>query len=121
MNIHSTANNYFRSAAHVGIRQKISRRRVFDLPGGLLLWKAVGKMLLWGLPLVLGVNLWCASAINANRAQYEAAEQHLVQLENSSSELIVQRDRLISPVRIKIAAAEKLSLFEPAPGQIQKM
>lgn len=121
MNIHSTTSNYFRATAHVGIRQKIARRRVFDVPGGILLWKAVGKILLWSLPLVLAANLWCSSAIDSKRIQYEAVEQALVQLENSSTELKLRKTRLLSPVRVKIAAAEKLSLFEPAPGQIQRM
>jgi hypothetical protein len=36
-------------------------------------------------------------------------------------ELLQQRTRLTSPVRVKIAAAVKLDLFEPEPNQIQRM
>jgi hypothetical protein len=121
MNLHSTAGNYFRSTAHAGIRQKVARRRVFDLPGGLLLWKAVAKTMLWGLPLILACNLWCAHAIEANRAQHSVLQQSLVALEKSRDDLALQEERLTAPVRVKIAAGAKFSLFEPAPGQIQPM
>ena len=69
MTIQITTGNYFRTAAHVGIRQKVARRRPFDLPGGLLLWQAVGKVLLWSIPLVLSLNLVCSSVINSYRSE----------------------------------------------------
>ncbi|MEE4242663.1 MAG: hypothetical protein V2I36_14445 [Desulfopila sp.] len=121
MSIHSTTGNYFRSAAHPGIRQKVARRRVLDLPGGVLLWKSVGKILLWGLPLILAGNLWCASVIDAKRMQHAALEQSLSVLQKSRDELVVQEERLTSPVRVEIAAAAKFSLFVPTPEQIQPM
>ncbi len=121
MNIHSTAGNYFRSAAQAGIRQKVARRRIFDLPGGLLLWKTVAKTMLWGLPLVLACNLWCASAIDTNRTRHAVMQQSLIALEKSRDDLALQEERLTAPVRVKIAAGAKFSLFEPTPAQIQPM
>lgn len=121
MNIHSTAGNVFRPATQVGIRQKVARRGAFDLPGGNLLWKAVGKVLLWGLPLVLAGNLWCSSVIDSQRARYQTMQDSVMQLHSSSKDLQLQKKRLLSPVRVKIAAAEKLGLYEPAQGQIRRM
>ncbi|HKJ65926.1 MAG TPA: hypothetical protein VJ969_11015 [Desulfopila sp.] len=121
MNIQSSTGNVFRSSAHVGVRQKIARRRALDLPGGILLWKAVGKVLIWAVPVVLAANLWCAHAIDTSSARSLALQQELVQLEDSADELALQRQRLTSPVRVKIAAAEKLSLYEPSAGQIRRM
>lgn len=121
MNTFSTTTNSFRTAAHTGIRQKVGRRKVLDLPGGLLLWRAVGKVLLWGLPVILGVNLWCASAIDTQRVKSAEMMLSLQQLSDGNALLEVQVDRLMSPVRVKIAAAEKLGLYEPKPEQIRRM
>ncbi len=121
MNIHSSTTNYFRTTTHTGIRQKVGRRKPLDLPGGLLLWQAVGKLLLWSLPVVLGINLWCVSAIDSQGAKSSETLQKLEQLHRSNADLQVQINRLMSPVRIKIAAAEKLDLYEPTPEQIQHM
>ena len=121
MTIQSTTGNYFRTAAHVGIRQKVARRRPLDLPGGLQLWQAVGKILLWSVPLVLTLNLVCSSVINSYRSEIAATQQAMFEEEKQMNELLQQRTRLTSPVRVKIAAAVKLDLFEPEPNQIKRM
>ncbi len=121
MNIQSSTGNVFRSSTHVGVRQKVARRRALDLPGGMLLWKAVGKVLMWGLPVILAANLWCAHAIDGSRARSLSLQQELEHLESGAGELALQRQRLTSPVRVKIAAAGKLSLHEPEAGQIHRM
>ncbi len=121
MNINISTSNYFRTASHAGIRQKIERRKPFELPGGLQLWQAVGKVLLWGLPVILGINLWCASSIDTQRIKSVDMQQKLEQLRNGNNELQIQVNRLTSPVRVKIAAAEKLGLHVPTPDQVQRM
>lgn len=121
MNIPSTSSNYFRTAAHVGVRQKVERRRPLDLPGGIVLWKAVGKVILWTVPLVLAANLWFSSAMNTRTAKIAEIETALQQLQVENGDLLRQVERLSSPVRVKIAAAEKLSLYEPEAGQIWPM
>lgn len=121
MTIQITTGNYFRTAAHVGIRQKVARRRPLDLPGGLQLWQAVGKVLLWSVPLVLSLNLVCSSVINSYRSEIAATQQAMFEEEKQMEELLQHRTRLISPVRVKLAAAVKLDLFEPEPNQIKRM
>lgn len=121
MNIQSSANNYYRTASHIGIQQKVESRRAFDLPGGVLLWKAAAKVMLWSLPLVLGINLMCSSLIRSQEQRIGELQQAMAAIEQSNIELRTKKARLASPEIVKVAAAEKLSLFEPAPGQIQRM
>jgi len=121
MSIQSSANNYFRTASHVGIRQKVGRKRAFDLPGGILLWKAVAKVLLWSMPVVLGMNLLFSSVIESQGRRVEALEQSLAAIEESNIQLRTEKASLTSPANVKIAAAGKLSLYEPKPGQIRRM
>jgi hypothetical protein len=121
MAIQSTTGNYFRTAAHAGIRQKVVRRGPLDLPGGLALWRSVGKTLLWTLPVILAANLWLASACNSINMEYRAVGQALIEEQHATEQLLQQKSQLLSPVRIKIAAAEKFGLYEPASTQIKHM
>ena len=121
MNINSTTTNYFRTTAQTGLRQKVERQKPLDLPGGILLWQTVGKVLLWSLPVVLGVNLWCASAIDSHRTKAADMAQAVQQLNQQQAEMEVQMNRLLSPVRVRITAAEKLGLYKPTPEQIEQM
>ena len=121
MTIQITTGNYLRTAAHVGIRQRVARRRQLDLPGGLQLWRALGKVLLWSVPLVLSLNLICSSVINSYRSEITATQQAMFEEEKQMEELLQQRNRLVSPIRVKLAAAVKLDLYEPEPNQIKRM
>lgn len=121
MTIQSTAGNRFRTAAYPGFRQRVARRGPLALPGGLPLWRAVGKTMLWGLPVVLGINLWLASMCNSYTAQAASTQQLLLQEKKNNAELALKRSRLFSPVRLKIAAAAKLDLHEPAAKQVKRM
>lgn len=121
MAIQSTTGNYFRSAAHVGVRQRIARRRPLDLPGGIQLWQVVGKVLIWSIPVVLSLNLAFASLSNSYLTKIAVEQQQIVEQQKQLTLLGQKKDRLSSPVRVKLAAAEKLDLFEPSAKQIRRM
>lgn len=121
MAIQSTTGNYFRSAAHVGVRQRIARRRPLDLPGGIQLWQAVGKVMMWSIPVVLSLNLALASLGNSYLTKIAAEQQLILEQKKQLTLLEEKKARLISPVRVKLAAAEKLDLYEPSTEQIRRM
>ena len=121
ININSSANNYFRSTVQIGIHQKVERKSGFDLPGGILLWKAMGKVLLWALPVILSLNLLFSSLIDSKQIKIEEMEGALSAIEANNMTLRAERAQLASPDNVKVAAAEKLSLYEPAPGQVHRM
>jgi len=121
MNINSSANNYFRTAAHIGVQQKAGVRHVLGLPGGILLWKSVAKVVLWGLPVVLAMNLLLSTLIHSQAVRIDELKNSLAAVEAANITLRSEKAQLTSPDRVKVAAAEKLALYEPAPGQIQRM
>lgn len=121
MAMQSTTGNYFRTAAHAGIRQKVVRRGPWDLPGGMALWRSIGKTLVWSLPVILAANLWLASACNSTKMEYRAVGQALMEEQRATEQLLQRKSQLLSPVRIKIAAAERFGLHEPASTQIKQM
>ena len=121
MAIHTTTGNYFRSAAHVGVRQRVSRKRPLDLPGGIQLWQLVGKMLMWSIPVILSLNLAFASLGSSYSAKIGAEQQQLHEQQKQLTLLQEQKARLTSPVRVKLAAAEKLDLYVPTTDQLRQM
>ena len=121
MAIQSTTGNYFRSAAHVGIRQRIARRRPLDLPGGIQLWQVVGKVLMWSIPVILSLNLAFASLGSSYQTKIAVEQQQILEQQKQLTLLQEKKVLLTSPVRVKLAAAEKLDLFEPSEKQIRRM
>lgn len=121
MNIQSHTHNFFPKALHVGVRQNVRRQKGMELPGGVLLWATVVKVLLIIMPLTLAGNLWVTSAMNSVETRIQA-EQHAISQANSENIIIrANKAQLVSPEHMRIIAAEKLALMVPEPGQIQRM
>ncbi len=114
-----SAHTYFRSAVHVGIRQHLSRRGPFELPGGLPLWKAVGKVLLILLPVVLAVNLLLASLARTGADSVRAADDNHYNLTIANSLLKAERSRLMTPEQAKAVAGDSFVLHAPERGQVR--
>ncbi len=121
MNIQSLAQSYFPKSSHSGFRQNLQQQRGLDLADGIQLCSAVGKVVLVILPLVLVVNLWIASAVNSIETKIQIERQSLAFISQQNTNLEKGKERLLSPVRIQVLAAEKLSLMVPRPDQMQRI
>lgn len=120
MNFQNTTQlSYIRPVTNIGVRQHLQPRDVLDLPGGLVLWKAVAKVLLLLLPLVVTVNLFLSSAINDVGSELTAIDNQRHELMDKNIGLLAQRAQLYAPERVGQLAAQKLSLYSAAPGQIE--
>ena len=106
---------------NIGVRQHLQSRDVLDLPGGLVLWKAVGKVLLLLLPLVVTFNLFLASAINDAGNELTVIDNQRHQLMDKNIGLLAQKAQLYAPDRVSQLAGQKLSLYSAAPGQIESL
>ena len=114
-----SAHSYFRSAVHVGIRQHLSRRSSFELPGGPVLWKAVGKVLLALLPVVFAMHLLLSSFVEDLGKSLGAADDSHYNLTIANSLLKAERTRLLTPDQVKGLAGDALSLHRPEKGQVR--
>jgi len=121
MNIQSHAHNYFPKTVQPGFRQNLQRRRGVDLPGGILLWSAVGKVFLIILRLLLAANLWFTSQIGMVDTAMQVEQQASFQANNENVLIRAEKARLLSPEHVRVVAAEKLALMEPRPDQLQRM
>ncbi len=114
-----SAQAYFRSAVHVGIRQHLSRRTTFELPGGLALWKAIGKVLLVLVPILLAVHLLLSSLAKTAVESVRAADDNHYNLTIANSLLKAERSRLMSPEQAQAIVGESFALHAPEKGQVR--
>ncbi len=122
MNFQNTTQlSYIRPVTNIGVHQHLQPRDVLDLPGGLMLWRAVGKVLLLLLPLVVTVNLFLTSAINDAGGDLTAIDNKHHELMDKNIGLLAQKAQLYAPERVGQLAAQKLSLYAASPGQIESL
>jgi hypothetical protein len=119
MNYQNTTQAYMRTAAKVGVRRQTYRRTMsLEIPGGLVLWKVVGKTVLLILPVVLVMQIFLASAINNIERSVTLVQQQQQELEDQNIELLARKARLWAPGSVERLAADKLALYSPSKKQI---
>jgi hypothetical protein len=91
------------------------------LPGGLVLWKAVARIMLLMLPFVLAANMFFASIVNDMERSLTAVDNQRHELMDKNIGLLAQRAGLYAPDRVSRMAADKLSLYVASPGQIERI
>ncbi|MBU1568527.1 MAG: hypothetical protein KJ630_23235 [Proteobacteria bacterium] len=122
MNFHNiTQGSYLRTVTSLGVRQQLQSRGVFDLPGGLILWKAVGRIVLSMLPFILAANMFLASTVDDVERSLIAIDNQRHELMDKNIGLLAKRARLYAPERVSLMAADKLSLYAASPGQIERI
>ena len=121
MIFHNSIQSYSRPKTGLfGVRQHLSRRTKTELPGGLLLWIAMGRILaVTGLVLVVfyAVSGWYLRSLEASAAVAQQEKQKLV---DSNISLRAERAGMIAPRRIEISASSSLALQVPVAGQVIK-
>jgi hypothetical protein len=120
MLLNNSAQTYVRPVTAVPLRQHLRKKRDFELPGGLQLWKSCAKsgvallLVVCALQLVLGqfYNTMNETAEFTRIHQLELADQHVI--------LRAKRAALLMPDNIERVAAAELSLQAPEPGQVSR-
>jgi hypothetical protein len=113
------AQAYFRSAVQIGISQHLSRRGIFELPGGHPLWIALGKVLLLILSIVLVLHLSLSSFIGSTEQSVRTADDALYNLTIANSLLKSQKSKLFTPEQVRAIAGDSLALYTPQKGQVR--
>ncbi len=122
MNFHNTTQvSYLRTVTNLGVRQQLQARGVFDLPGGSLLWKAVGVIMLLMLPFVLAANMFLASTIDDVERSLVVIDNQRHELMDKNIGLLAKKARLYAPERVSRLAADKLALYAASPGQVERI
>jgi hypothetical protein len=104
-----------------GVRQPLRTWSSKLLPGGAELWWALGKGVLLVLPLMVAISLFLGSAGDSLDESLAAGEIKQQQLMDSNIALLAQRAGMYAPERVSRMAADKLSLYAAAPGQVERI
>lgn len=121
MNYNTQAQAYYRPAADTIFDQQVRAKKSIDILVGAEVWQAVGKLVLCALPVLLLINLCMGFYVNKiensikveSAARFELMDKHIALRANNA--------RLTSKEYVYVAAAKKLSLQEPASGQVRKL
>ena len=116
---HSSAQTYFRSAVHVGISQVLGRGRIFEFPGCNQMWRALGKILLVLLPIVLALHFLLSSLVDNTEQAVRAADDAHYNLTIANSLLKSQKSKLFTPEQVRAIAGDSLALHAPEKGQVR--
>lgn len=126
MNFQNYTEGYIRPVAKMGImqhmqsRKRMRSRNIFELPGGIVLWKTAAKVMLWILPVILTVNMFVASAINNIDQSFVAVDNQHHLLMDKNIEMLAHRAQLLAPSKLQKLAEEKLSLYATSKNQVGK-
>jgi hypothetical protein len=119
MNIHNPAQPYYRARAHSNLFRQLSGRQDISRSGDRKVWRAVGKMLLVFSPLVLAINLGLASCSHTLEQSVQAVSNVRHERVERQISLRAKKEQLSSPERVRIIAAQKLSLYVPDQEQVK--
>lgn len=117
MNYHNTQEVFLRPLINIGVKQHLRARDPRELLGGPVM-KAVGKVTLVVLPLILALNMVLASAVRDTERSQTAVDDRRHELMDKNIELLAQRARLLAPDNIQQLAGEKMALFAASDEQV---
>lgn len=104
-----------------GVQQSPRSRYLRNLPGGVELWRALGKVLLVALPLVFALLLVLGAVGKSLESSIGESEERHQLLLDKNIEMLAQRAGMHAPERVSRIAADRLSLYAAAPGQIERI
>lgn len=117
MIIYNSTESYTRPTANVGIRQQLARRGVWDIPGGALLWRAIGRVGLAVVVATCGVQLLLGVVGNHLTDKMARYEEQRHQLMDTNITLRATRAGMLTQQAVEAAAGKALSLYSPVEGQ----
>ncbi len=119
MNFHNSAQTYYRPRAHSHLFQQLTSQQDISRSGDGNVRRVVGKVLLVFCPLVLAINLGLASCSHTLEQSVQAVSNDRHERMERQIGLRAKKEQLSSPERVRIIAAEKLSLYVPDQEQVK--
>jgi len=119
MNFINTTQAYGRPITAINVRQQLRGREYFDLPGGILLWKCVGRVALVIGLFVVCINLMLSSFVSNVDQSITAAERTQREFKTKYLVLSDYKKDLWSKENIEKMAGDKLALRAPVDGQVK--
>lgn len=109
--------SYTRPAVNIGIRQHLARRSAWELPGGVIFWKAAGKVVLGVCMATIALNMLLSVYKGHLEAIATVMEGQRHELMDKNISLRVTRAGMLTRQAVEVAAGKSLSLYMPEQGQ----
>lgn len=119
MNFQNPAQPYHRTRAHSHLFQQLTSQQDISRSGDRKVWRAGGKVLLVFSLLVFAINLGLVSCSRTLEQSVQAASNVRHERLGRQTSLRVKKEQLSSPERVRLIAAEKLSLYVPEQEQVK--
>jgi len=117
MIIHNSTESYTRPTVNIGVRQQLARRNAWDLPGGALLWKGIGRVAVGVCVVTVTVNLLLGAYSSHLTSKAAVLEEQRHQLMDTNIILRATRAGMLTRQAVEAAAGKALSLYAPEEGQ----
>jgi hypothetical protein len=114
----NSASTYARPVANIGIRQHLARRSAWELPGGILLWKAAGRVALVAFAVTIAVNMMFGVYRGNLATATVGVEELRHDLMDKNISLRAKRAIMLRPQQLEKAAGNLLALHSPVDGQV---
>jgi hypothetical protein len=119
MNFDNPVHPCYRPRAHSKLFQQVIRHQGVSRGSDRTVWRAVGKVLLIFCPFFFAINLGLASCSHTLEQSVQAASNIRHERMERQIDLRAQNEQLSSPQRVRLIAAEKLSLHTPEQEQVK--
>lgn len=117
MIFHDSAQSYARPVSKIGVRQHLARGSAWELPGGAILWKAIGKVALVVCVATISVNMLFGAYKGHLATVATAVEGQRHELMDRNITLRAARAGMLTPQSVELVAGKALSLYAPQEGQ----
>lgn len=109
--------SYTRPAINIGVRQQLERSSAPELPGGVLFWRATGKMALLVFAVTLSISVLLGTYKGHLGTVAAGVESQRHELVDRNITLRVTRARMLTQQAVEAAAGKTLSLYAPDEEQ----
>ncbi len=120
MNYQNPTQSFLRPTVKIGMQPRSRRKPGFSIALDSDLLRAVAKVGMMVLPVVVITHLFLASVVTDLGESIAVVKEVHNGLADKNIELLVQKARITTPDNVQLLAGEKLSLVSPEKGQIRK-
>jgi hypothetical protein len=120
MNYQNTQEAFLRPVIDIGVNQRLQAKGARDFLGGAMV-KAIGKVALILLPLLLIVNFKLFSATGEMNRSITTVDNQHHELMDKNIELLARKAQLLAPDSIQQLAGKRLALYPAAGDQVERL
>lgn len=113
----SSTESYTRPVVNIGVRQQPVQQGTWEFPGGILLWKVIGRVGFAVCAATVALHLMLGAYSSHLSEKVTVFEEQRHQLMDRNITLRATRAGMLTQKAVEAAAGKALSLYTPGEGQ----